>query len=345
LPRGQTLVSYIEWEDFGHNWKIDTLEPSESLPQRAEKAEVWRNENYKLKAKFSGTIEGSHIDIHPEVEVGALIPLFELSGSDEHGFYDYKLGSCAVGNVLSSKEKDQTSTSLILEYEAELHCSSARWIARNGDLSETEWLSEWYLNGPHLTMLYSRGRITELTERYKRERKLPGNEEDTFEITKQTGASRSAAFVETDGLSFLVQHTPKNLGPSWSRGLSIEYRPVWGGVPDSNVREAIAAITSFLMGRELVNVGHTRFNADGRSISQVALSPQKDNLVSMCQRESELTPVEIDAYRSEGGIEPLLKQLVPNYLTLQAACLNRKHGDQGNSPSTRSGVTYLSTAC
>jgi hypothetical protein len=39
--------------------------------------------------------------------------------------------------------------------------------------------------------------------------------------------------------------------------------------------------------------------------------------VSMCQREAELSPVEIDAYRSEGGIEPLLKQLEPSYLTLQ----------------------------
>jgi hypothetical protein len=47
------LLSFIEWEDFGHNWKIDTLEPSESLPQGAEKAEVWRNEDYELKAKVS----------------------------------------------------------------------------------------------------------------------------------------------------------------------------------------------------------------------------------------------------------------------------------------------------
>jgi hypothetical protein len=54
LPRGQTLLSYIEWEDFGHNWKIDTLESSESLPQGAEKAEVRRNEDYQLKAKVSG---------------------------------------------------------------------------------------------------------------------------------------------------------------------------------------------------------------------------------------------------------------------------------------------------
>jgi hypothetical protein len=109
LPRGQGLVSYIEWEDFGHKWKIETLEPSEWLPQGAEKAEVWRNENYELKAKVSGTIEGSHIDIHSEVEVGALMPLFAIKGSNEYGFWDYEIGSCAVGNVLSSKWKEQTS--------------------------------------------------------------------------------------------------------------------------------------------------------------------------------------------------------------------------------------------
>ncbi len=312
MPRGQALVSYIEWEDFEHNWKIDTLEASESLPQGAESAEVWRSENYELKAKVSGTIEDSHIDIHPEVEAGSLDPLFEIKGSDEYGFWDYELGSCAVGNVLSSEWRDQTSDPPIVTYEAELFTSGARWTARHGDLGETEWLSEWYLNGPHRPMLYSRGSITELTERYKRERKLPGNEEDIFEITKQTGASRSAAFVETDGLSFLVQHTPKNLGPSWSKCLSIEYRPVWGGIPNSHVRDAIAAITGFLMGRDLVNVGHTRFNAEGRSISQVALNPPKDNLVSMCQREAELSPVEIDAYRSEGASNLFLNSWCPD---------------------------------
>jgi hypothetical protein len=146
---------------------------------------------------------------------------------------------------------------------------------------------------------------------------LPGNEEGNFEEIKQLGGPRFA-FVETDGLSFLVQHTPKNLGPSWAECLSIEYRPIWGGIPNANVREAIAAITSFLLGRDLVNVGHTRFAADGLPISQVARNPQKDNLVSLCQREDGRTPVEIDTYKAEGGIEPLLRQLVPNYLTLTA---------------------------
>lgn len=316
MPRGQELESYVEWEDFERKWKIETLEPSESLPRGAETAEVWRNENYELKAKVSGTIEGSHIDIRPKVEVGSLIPLFEIKGSDEYGTCDYEIGSCTVGNILTSKWKEQTSDPPIFDYEADLFSSGARWIARYGDLAETEWLSEWYLNGPRRPVMYPRGSITELTEQYKRKRELPGNKEDWFEESKQIGGAHFA-FVETDSLSFLVQHTPRNLGPSWSKCLSIEYRPVWGGIPGINIREAIAAITSFLMGRELVNVGHTRFAADGRPISQVALNPQKDNLVSMCQREDELRPVEIDAYRSKGGIETLLEQLVPSFLALQ----------------------------
>jgi hypothetical protein len=315
LPRGQTLVSYIEWEDFGHRWKVDKLEPSESLPQGAAKAEVWRNESYQLEGKIAGTIEGSHIDIHPKVETGSLIPVFEIKGSDERDSTDYEIGSCAVGNILSSEVKARNTDPPLVDYEADLFSLGARWTSRRGDPTEAEWLSEWYLNGPHHPQMYPRGSVTKLVETYERERKLPGNEEDTFEEVKQLGGTRFA-FIETDGLSFLVQHTPKKLGPSWSECLSIEYRPMWDGIPNANVREAIAAITSFLMGRELINVGHTRFAANGLPISQVAINPQKDNLVSMCQREDGRTPVEIDAYRSEGGIVPLLRRFVPNYLTL-----------------------------
>jgi hypothetical protein len=224
LPRGQTLVSYIEWEDFGHSWKIDKLEPSESLPHGAAKAEVWRNESYQLKAKIAGTIEAWYVDIHPKVETGALIPVFEINGSDEWGATDYEIGSCVVGNVLSTEWKNRDTDPPIVGYEADLFSLGARWTSRHGDPTELEWLSGWYLNGPHRPRMYPQGSVTKLVETYERERKLPGNEEGNFEEIKQLGGPRFA-FVETDGLSFLVQHTPKNLGPSWAECLSIEYRP------------------------------------------------------------------------------------------------------------------------
>ena len=127
---------------------------------------------------------------------------------------------------------------------------------------------------------------------------MPGNEKDSFEETKSIGGT-GFAFVQTKELSLLVQHTP-NLGPSWSKCLSIEYRPAWGGIPEDRDREAIGALVGFLSGRELINLGHTRFDAEGKQISQVALSPRKDNLVSMCQRSGEFRPVEIDPLR--GGM-------------------------------------------
>jgi hypothetical protein len=157
--------------------------------------------------------------------------------------------------------------------------------------------------------------ITRLREKYERERKLPGNEKDSFEETKSIGGT-GLAFVQTKELSLLVQHTP-NLGPSWSKCLSIEYRPAWGSIPEDRDREAIGALVGFLSGRELINVGHTRFDAEGKQISQVALSPRKDNLVSMCQRSGEFRPVEIDPLRGGDGLENLLTKLATNYLTLK----------------------------
>ncbi len=317
MARGPTLLSYIEWEHFGGRWKIDKLELSKTLPKGAERVEVWRDEDYELKAKVAGTIEGTVVDIHPEVEPGSLIPLFEIKGSDKYGFVDYEIGSCVVGNVLSSEWKDQSSDRPVIGYEAEILSSGARWKSRHANESETEWLSEWYLNGPHQQSIYPRGTVAELTERYQRKRKLPGNEEEVFEDTKSMSGMRNLAFVQTTGLSFLVQHAPKDLGPSWSECLSIEYRPAWGGIPDATDREAIGALVGFLVGRELINVGHTRFAADGRPISQVALSPRKDNLVSLCQRSTGLRPVEIDTLESAGGIEALLANLVSSYLALK----------------------------
>ena len=135
------------------------------MPPGAQKAEVWRNENYGIRAKFSGTTEGSRIDIHPEREVGALIPLFEINGSDERGIIDYKIGPCALDEVRASSVTDRDTGAPTADYEADLYVLGARWTARHGDPAEAEWLSEWYLNGPRLPLMYPRGSGTKLTER------------------------------------------------------------------------------------------------------------------------------------------------------------------------------------
>jgi hypothetical protein len=83
--------------------------------------------------------------------------VFEINGSDEWGTIDYEIGSCVVGNVLSSEFKARDTDLPIVDYEADLLSLGARWTSRHGDSTEVEWLSEWYLNGPHHPWMYPRG--------------------------------------------------------------------------------------------------------------------------------------------------------------------------------------------
>jgi len=75
--------------------------------------------------------------------LGALISVFEINGSDEWGTIDYEIGSCVVGNVLSSEVISRDTDPPIIDYEADLFSLGARWTSRGGDPTEVEWLSEW----------------------------------------------------------------------------------------------------------------------------------------------------------------------------------------------------------
>lgn len=308
-----TLVSYIEWDSFGRGWKLKTLKPSESLPPGAEKAEVWRNDEYALRAKISGKMIGSTVGILPEVKAGELIPLMDVQGSDDIGFAEYKIGPCIVGNILSSGWADRDADPPVVNYEAELVTQRAEWKNPHRHASEAEWLSEWYLNGPH-DVIYPRGGVTELIERYERKRELPEGGSDSFDWEKRMSGV-SFAFVSTPDFNFVVQHVPKELGPSWSECVMIEYRPKWGGIPESNTREAIATVVGFLLGKQLVNVGHATFDSDGYPLEKVAINPTKKNLVAIC-KDTEYRFVKLGVADAAEELESVLNQLVPTYLSL-----------------------------
>ncbi len=217
------IIASIEWQDFQRPWKIDTLAEPESLPPGAEAVEVWREEDYKVKAKITGTIADSTDRLHPETRSGTSLPQFVLRGSGAHGILDYEVGPGAIGNLVTVDWKDQEANPPTVDYEMEFLTSRARWSNRYRDPSETKWFTEWYLNGPREPFIYPRGGVARVTERYERERKLGDEESDSFEHTNTIGGV-SFAFIETADLCFVVQQVPGSYGPSWSECLSIEYR-------------------------------------------------------------------------------------------------------------------------
>lgn len=55
---GKDKASYfsrIEWEEFQRSWNIERLTKPDALPPGAEKAEVWRDDNYNIRARITGT--------------------------------------------------------------------------------------------------------------------------------------------------------------------------------------------------------------------------------------------------------------------------------------------------
>jgi len=309
LEKGEDgpYLSRIEWEGLQGKWEIEKLKESPILPSASQKIKVWRDEQYKIKAKVTGTPTDALGGMFPDhVEPGSIVPSVELNGSDLNGRIDYKLSGCAV---------ESTSQTGNESFEASLVTRRVRRTFLKRESAETAWLTEWYLNSysKNTPLLYPRPVKRELKEEYRKEREFLG-EDITFEGYRK-GTVGLCAFVETPDVSFLVQPVPKELGPPWSKCLGIEYRHEWGGIPDADDREAIANILSFLMGRPLVGVGYTAFDRRGHAVEQVAISPPASNLVAMCKKP-EQPPINLDQRKPPSIFEGLLRKMVPCYLAI-----------------------------
>ena len=310
LEKGEhgPYLSRIEWEGLQGKWEIEKLKESPILPSASQNIEVWRDEQYKIKAKVTGTPTDVLGGMFPDhIEPGSIVPSVELNGSDLDGRINYKLSNCAV------KRTSQIGSD---SFEADLVTHRVRRSFLKRESEETAWLTEWYLNSysKNTPLLYPRPVKRELKEEYRKEREFLG-EEITFEGYRK-GVVGLCAFVETLDVNFLVQPVPNELGPPWSKCLGIEYRHEWGDIPDADNRKAIANVLSFLMGRPLVGVGYTVFDGRGHAVEQVAINPPAGNLVTMCQR-SEQPPINLDQRKPPAIFEALLREMVPRYLTLR----------------------------
>ncbi len=295
----------ISWEGLQGKWEIDHLRESTNLPPGSEKIEVWRDDQYKIKAKITGTSNEPKDLLPGSGEVGIITSTFEIEGSSDYGMVDYRLEHCLLSGI-SYKYLENS-------FEADLKTYSVRRILSR-EWSQRVWLTEWYLNSHKSMLPYPRLVEREFKEEYRKKRESFG-EDVTFEGAGMSTSDRYA-FIETPEVSFVVEPVVKELGPPWSDCMSIEYREDWGGIPEADVRDAIANFVSFVIGRPLIGVGSTSFDERGQPLEQVATSPAEDNLVALCQ-SSEKPPIKIDIHGTSENLEGLLRRLVPNYLALK----------------------------
>lgn len=302
-------LSRIEWEGFTDKIEIKKIIASESIPKGAQTIEIWRDDSYKLNGRILGEYDGHSFGYMDKEDIaGTFVPSIEIEGTDYHGTISYKLCHCYIRDIssrvsLDSYPKTNFTANLMLNHVEKKSLTNKKW----------DLLIEWYLNGP-INFLFPRFTERKLQENFVRKRF--DHEERTYPVTERTETNRDFAFIELQDKSFLIQAVPKYYGPKWSNCIGIEYREEWGGIPNEEEREAISEIVSFIFGRQLLNVGYTKFTNMGSPIEEVAKSPWGDNVVSKCQRPS-FFPIDIDSDETWGLIEKVLIQLIPKYLSLR----------------------------
>jgi hypothetical protein len=94
---------------------------------------------------------------------------------------------------------------------------------------------------------------------------------------------------------------------------SIEYRKEWG-IPTLEIRKKIREIVSFILGKQLLCVGFSEYDEQGRFVKKVATSPWGNNIIH-ASKQPAIPPIKFDIGR-RGLFEKVLSDLIPQYLNL-----------------------------
>jgi len=315
----EKYLKQIEWEILLDPVEIEKISPSANLLTSSDKIgkiEVWRDQSYKIKARIKYIKQPRDNFKFSEQEAGRKAPTFTIKGKCYHGMQECKLDNCLIGSRKWSI--DDTEKEIQMTLEANLITNQLK-VNNSSIDSKFSWLTEWYLNGPQNQLLFHRRTEREFLQKFKRFRNTIGNV--TTEFKGEGGGSNrnDFALIETNTIKFIVALVPDKIGPKWSKKIGIEYRENSGNIPELEQRKAIAEIVSFIMGRQLISVGYTKYSESGIPLEGTALSPWQDNTVSICKRPDS-PPIEFYnpfSASNEKKFEEVLTRIVPTYLSLR----------------------------
>jgi len=309
------FVEEIEWEACQRPVMLADRRFPELLPPQCRSVTIRRNEQYQLVAEIEGKVaEIRALAAHQKAAIESAPPGTILRAGMEVDCGDEvedvqvcldQFGSYTAELSGDERGKWEAKRDVYRYYRRE------RVSLSEGHL-EPVWLTDWYLNGPR-NMVFNRITSHEMTSRYVRMR--DGSSPIAVDGNQPSSQARDHALVSLDDLSFVVHAVPPGIGPEWARPVGIEYRKDDKcEIPPEPTRRAIEEIVSFVLGRRLMRVGFTIFNAAGDPIEVESINPWGANVRETCGScDDSPFPIQINI---EGSInvENLLNLLVPRYL-------------------------------
>lgn len=277
---------------------------------------IERDNKYNLRVTAQGNFNvGSlHNDFGNDKELRPSVGSIIHGGtiickSDYDGFVTLK-SSFYTGHSTSYRFDLQPQNS----FEASFKTYEINWsMKRCRDDIKADALVEWYLNGISNTTLFCDS--SSVRDTISRDFVRADVYKSSVKC-KTEHFSRDCLYITYGNIGFLLRRLPDSIEPTWSNHLAIEYREVYGGIPDKKERERISELLSFLMGRHLILIGDTSYSNDSVLEFNMYHPHSKDAFAECASNTREIVPVH--QYDNEcNNFRICVEKLLPVYLNIR----------------------------
>ena len=317
-------IAHFEWEllrkDYSFEYGLDDVSISNGkstinlVDLDIKKVRFWRDDDYQLNLEISGNGDINSKLIPSDARNSLLWEKTRISVVAIKTRYDFS--GC---NFVSSKTDSICSLDKIpVNFTLTFHVHKIHSIYQES--VSPIWLNEWYINGPSDPFIFTQGTemIKNISYTFKR-----STDDNGFEyIPFSSGIpvfSESHVYIQSEGMSpsFILSSVPKEYAKPNTANLRVEYHTKFGEIPDEKIRKSVADITGFVVGKQLINMGHTSYDERGDIVEFVAYTPSSNlNLKGFGRFSPYLPPININVCRAGTDVSLILPKLIATYLNV-----------------------------
>ena len=298
-------IWFYEWDFFSKPYVISDITIPFG-PIVIEKMIIKREEDYSIGIECISQIDDPQFfyeylrTLQQPISFSFEIPYFNEKCVLENGY---------IQKTKTKRDGDLKTLFLILEI------SYSSITISQQEMEKNTHIVEWFLNGSNPQLVFYQPTDRNYTENFKRTRRNPLNKPLIVDASDSGEVVLDHFVFEYENCQIIVSRVPKDVESSWKNCISIEYRNSDGEYPTEDIRDSIHEIVSFLLGKQLLNIGHTEFNENEFAVSKIGFNP---GFHSITRKKDSLAylPVPLSEIK-DGGIERILTLLTPRYVNIK----------------------------
>lgn len=304
-------IDYLEWEVLDEKVVIQHLESQGNMYHFNDTytITIFRDEDYKLKGVLEGQDAINSDALFPSIAKGELTSGETVLGIGSDGF-TYVLQGVIIDAFNVVPNIDDLSQILL-----KTNISITSVIKSKKQIPQPNKVQYWYLCSKHnIPFLFMTQRSN--NSQFPKQR-IGIDKECSIENYVMSGGtfqmSRDYLPISfKDKQTIILSDVPQQYLPQQAKGLCIECRESFGGIPDDKEIKAATELLGFVIGTQMTLVGISYYNGND-FLSQISVSPSISNLKQKLQQVSE-PPIDCQHYVNYQTFITAIFSLLPQYL-------------------------------